>query len=172
MYNNFVRNVLGRMKIVSVKKTDVKKFYNTLADEKILKISTIDTIHNILHQVFALAVDDNYIRINPTDNMLKELKQSHNFTVEKKKALTVPEQELFLDFLKNNSKYNHWYPVFAVMLGTGMRVGEITGLRWNDVCFEENVVQIKRTLVYYNKGDNNGCSFAINSTKSPRDGVQ
>lgn len=167
MYNNFVRNNFGRLRIVNVKKTDVKKFYNTLADEKILKISTIDTVHNILHQVFALAVDDNYIRINPTDNMLKELKQSHNFTVEKKKALTVPEQELFLNFLKTHSKYKHWYPVFAVMIGTGMRVGEITGLRWCDIDFEENTVRVRRTLVYYNKGDNNGCSFAINSTKTP-----
>ena len=52
MYNNFVRNDFGRRKITDVKKSDVKKFYNTMADEKILKISTIDTIHNILHQVF------------------------------------------------------------------------------------------------------------------------
>ena len=29
-------------------------------DERILKIATIDTIHNILHQVFSLAMDDNY----------------------------------------------------------------------------------------------------------------
>lgn len=167
MYNNFVRNDFGRLKIVCVKKTDVKKFYNTLADEKILKISTIDTVHNILHQVFALAVDDNYIRTNPTDNMLKELKQSHNFTVEKRKALTVPEQELFINFLKTNSKYKHWYPVFAVMLGTGMRVGEITGLRWHDINFEENTIRVNRTLVYYKKGGQKGCSFAINSTKTP-----
>ena len=167
MYNNFVRNNLGKLRVSEVKKSDVKKFYNTMADEKILKIATIDTIHNILHQVFALAVDDNYIRTNPTDNMLKELKQSHNFQVTKRKALTVPEQNLFINFLKTNSKYKHWYPVFVVMLGTGMRVGEITGLRWSDINFEENTVRVNRTLVYYNKGDNNGCSFAINSTKSP-----
>ena len=167
MYNNFVRNDFGRRKITDVKKSDVKKFYNTMADEKILKISTIDTIHNILHQVFTLAMDDNYIRTNPTENMLKELKQSHNFLVEKRKALTVPEQDLFLNFLKTNAKYKHWYPVFATMLGTGMRVGETVGLRWCDVSFEENLISINHTLVYYNKGDNKGCSFAINSTKTP-----
>ena len=83
--------------------------------------------------------------------MLKELKQSHNFLVEKRKALTVPEQELFLNFLKTNAKYKHWYPVFATMLGTGMRVGEAVGLRWCDVSFEENLISINHTLVYYNK---------------------
>jgi len=167
MYNNFVRNGFGKLRVSNVKKSDVKKFYNTLADEKILQISTIDTVHNILHQVFALAVDDNYIRQNPTDEMLKELKKSHNFQVTKRKALTVPEQELFIDFLKTNAKYKHWYPVFATMLGTGMRVGEITGLRWCDLDFKENLIHVNHTLVYYNKGDNNGCSFAINSTKTP-----
>ena len=98
-----------------------------MADGQILKVSTIDTIHNLLHQVFDMAVNDNYIRLNPTDNMLKELKKAHNFSVEKRKALTIPEQELFVNFLKSSIKYNHWYPVFAVMLGTGMRVGEVTG---------------------------------------------
>ena len=166
MYNMFVRNGFGRFKIVSVKKSDVKKFYNNMADEKILKISTIDTIHNILHQVFALAVDDNYIRTNPTDSMLKELKQSHNFAVEKRMALTIEEQNLFINFLKSNAKYNHWYPIFAVMLGTGMRVGEIVGLRWYDLDFKDNTISVNHTLVYYNKGDNNGCSFAINSPKT------
>ena len=166
MYNNFVRNGFGKLRVSNVKKSDVKKFYNTLADEKILKIATIDTVHNILHQVFALAVDDNYIRQNPTENMLRELKQSHGFQVTKRKALTVPEQELFIHFLKTNAKYKHWYPVFAVMLGTGMRVGEIVGLRWCDVDFEKNLIDVNHTLVYYNKGDNNGCSFAINTPKT------
>lgn len=166
MYNNFVRNGFGKQKLTKIKKSDVKKFYNTMADEKILKISTIDTIHNILHQVFALAMDDNYIRLNPTDNMLRELKQAHNFSVEKRKALTVQEQELFINYLKSNAKYKHWYPVFATMLGTGMRVGEIVGLRWCDVDFAENLINVNHTLVYYNKGDNNGCSYAINTPKT------
>ena len=108
MYNMFVRPTFGKLRIASVKKSDVKRFYNRMADEKILKIATIDNVHTVLHQVFNLAVDDGYIRINPTDNMLKELKQSHNFEVEKRKALTVAEQKLFIDFIKNHPKYNHW----------------------------------------------------------------
>ena len=86
IYNMFVRPQIGRMKISAIKKLDIKRFYNTLADEKVLTIATIDNIHTILHQVFDMAVDDSYLRKNPTDNMLKELKQSHNFEVEKRKA--------------------------------------------------------------------------------------
>ena len=71
----FVRSGFGKLRITTVKRTYVKRFYNKLADGQILKVSTIDTIHNLLHQVFDMAVNDNYIRLNPTDNMLKELKK-------------------------------------------------------------------------------------------------
>lgn len=166
MYNMFVRPRFGKIKIVQVKRSDVKRFYNTMTDEKILKISTIDNVHNILHQVFDFAMNDNIIRTNPTTDMLKELKKSHNFSKEKRRALTIPEQNLFINFLKNNSQYNHWYPIFAVMLGTGMRVGEITGLRWCDIDFEGGFISVNHTLVFYNHGDNNGCSFSVNTPKT------
>ncbi len=166
MYNMFVRPTFGKLRISKVLKSDVKRFYNRLADEKILTIATIDNVHTVLHQVFDLAVDDGYIRINPSDGMLKELKQSHNFEVEKRKALTKDEEKLFIDFLKNHPQYNHWYPVFAVMLGTGMRVGETVGLRWCDIDLDEGIIHVNHTLVYYNHGGGNGCSFSINTPKT------
>ena len=109
----------------------MKRFYNKLVEERNLKITTVDGIHTVLHQVLTVAVEDGYLRLNVSDNVLKELKQVHNLETEKKKALTIPEQELFLEFIKSEgTQYYHWYPIFAVMLGTGMRVGEVTGLRW------------------------------------------
>lgn len=166
MYNLHIRPRFGRNKIVSVKKSDVKKFYNNLADGKILQISTIDTIHNILHQVFQVAVDDQMIRINPTDGMLAELKKSHNYQRAKRKALTLPEQNLFLNYLHNHPLYSHWYPVFTVMLGTGMRVGEVTGLRWCDIDLEKGEIDVNHTLVYYDHGDERGCCYGINTPKT------
>lgn len=92
MYELFVKPSFGKNRLVQVKKSDVRKFYNSLADGKVLKIATIDNVHNVLHQVFQVAVDDGMIRQNPTDNMLKELKLSHGFEREKKEALTVAQQ--------------------------------------------------------------------------------
>ncbi len=166
MYNTYVRKSFGKVRVKDVKKSDVKRFYNLLADDHILSIATIDSVHTVLHQVFNLAVDDNYIRVNPSDNMLKELKLSHNFGVEKRKALTKAEQDLFLDYLKRTPKYNHWYPVFAVMVGTGMRVGEAVGLRWCDIDLDKKYININHTLVYYNQGGCGGCHFAVNTPKT------
>ena len=55
-----------------------------LADTRGLKISTIDNIHTVLHQILQLAVEDNYIRRNISDNLLKELKQAEFDDFQKK----------------------------------------------------------------------------------------
>lgn len=169
MYNMFVRPGFGKTRVSSLKKSDVKRFYNTLADERGLQVSTIDSVHTVLHQVLNMAVDDAYLRNNPSDNVLKELKQSHIFKTEKRRALTKPEQELFLEFLQRNHTYNHWYPIFAVMVGTGLRVGEVTGLRWCDIDLDEGLIDVNHTLVYYDHrepGGKRGCYFNVNTPKT------
>ena len=40
----------------------------------------------MLHQVLDFAVEDEYLRINPSDNALKELKQTHNLDSERRKG--------------------------------------------------------------------------------------
>lgn len=166
MYNMFVTPAFGKKSISNVAKSDVKRFYNTLVDERGLSVSTVDSIHTVLHQVFDMAVDDAIIRHNPADNVLKELKQTHA-KPDERRALTKAEQERFLQFLKRSAKYRHWYPIFVVMLGTGMRVGETIGLRWCDIDFDENVIDVNHTLIYY-KHEINGCYSNIHTPKTKK----
>ena len=73
-------------------------------------------------------------------------------------------------FLKTHPVYEHWYPVFAVMIGTGLRVGEVTGLRWCDIDMESGMIDVNHTLVYYDhrtEGSKSGCYFNVNTTKTP-----
>ena len=77
---------------------------------------------------------------------------------------------MFLDYLKTHPVYEHWYPVFAVMIGTGLRVGEVTGLRWCDIDMESGMIDVNHTLVYYDhrtEGSKKGCYFNVNTTKTP-----
>lgn len=50
------------------------------------------------------------------------------------------------------------------MLGTGLRVGEATGLRWCDVDLEEGTISVNHTLVNYDHRENNGGKKAATST--------
>ena len=153
-----------KQKISVLVKSDVKRFYNSLVDERGLSISTVDGIHTVLRQVFDMAVDDSYIRRNPSDNVMKELKQTRA-KAEKRRALTQAEQDLFLNYLKRSEQYRHWYPIFAVMVGSGMRVGEAVGLRWCDVDFDDGMIDVNHTLVYY-KHETNGCYCNIHTPKT------
>lgn len=169
LYDTFTRHVIGDKLVTKLKKSDIKRYYIYLADERGLKASTIDGVHTVLHQVLDMAVDDNYIRNNPSDRVLKELKQSYFAKSEKRMALTRAEQDLLLDFLKNSRIYSHWYSVFAVMLGTGLRVGELTGLRWCDIDLENGIIDVNHTLVYYSHrsaDSKQGCYFNINTPKT------
>ncbi len=166
MYEQFVQSSLGLRKITTLKRSDIRRFYNSLIDNNGMKVSTVDNIHTVLHQVLTLAVEDGYLRSNISDNALKELKLSRNLHSEKRKALTIQEQKILLDFLKSNNQYKRWYPIFSVMLGTGLRVGEITGLRWQDIDLDEETININHTLVYYSHHSKGGCYFGINTPKT------
>ncbi len=169
MYNTFVHDTFGCSRIADLKKSDVKRFYNSLIEDRGLKPATLDGVHTVLHQVFEMAVDDDYIRSNPSNNVIKEIKQARGIKMERRRALTLPEQKLFLGYLSQNNANSHWYPIFAFMLGTGLRVGEATGLRWCDVNFEEGFVDINHTLVYYAHsipGYKEGCYYAIHTPKT------
>lgn len=112
-------------------------------------------------------MDDELLRYNPSDNALKELKRIRFGDSEKRRALTQAEQDLFEEYLYHNGRYNRWYPVFTVMLWTGMRVGEVTGLRWCDIDLEKDTISVNHTLVYYSEGKKNGGSiYAVNTPKT------
>lgn len=168
MYNQFVSPDFGKTRVLDLKRSDVRAFYNLLTDERHLKTSTVDSIHTVLHQVLDFGVQDDYLRYNPSDNALKELKKAHNADGEKRKALTRGEQDLFEEFLSNSEEYRHWKPLFTVMMWTGLRVGELTGLRWEDINLDKGTITVDHTLVYYTRrSDGRSTSgFAINTPKT------
>lgn len=165
LYEHYIQDSIGRRYISTIKKSDVKRFFNYLADERRLKAGTLDGVQNVLHQVLQIAVNDEWIMGNPADNALKELKRAHNLHTKKRIALTRAEQLLLIEFLSKNDFNSRWYPITVILLGTGMRVGEATGLRWCDVDFENNWIDANHTLIYgRGKGE---CAFAVNDTKTP-----
>lgn len=164
MYTQYVEDSLGRCKLQNLKKTDVRSFYIRLKEEDSLSMATIDGIHTVLHQVLDIAVEDGYIRINPSDNAMKEIRRICNADEKKHKVLTKKQEKIFLDYVRTHETYSHWYPIFAVLVGTGMRAGECTGLTWDDIDFENNLIDVNHTLVYYSR--EHKCTMNIHPTKT------
>lgn len=165
MYKKYVSESLGFKKISAIKYTDILKFYNSLITDGGFKPNSMEIIHTILHPIFTVAVRDGYIRTNPTDNVMAEIKKSHNWEKPKRHALTVKQQSAFMTFLTEHEQYRHWLPLFKVFLGTGCRVGEIIGLRWKDCDFENNLISINHNLIYRQQ-DSGKCEYHITTPKT------
>lgn len=166
MYKKYVSESLGLKKISTIKYTDILRFYNSLITELGFKPNSMEVIHTILHPVFTTAVRDGYIRTNPTDNVMREIKKSHNWEKGKRHALTIQQQTAFITFLTENEHYRKtWLPLFKVLLGTGGRVGEIIGLRWEDCDFKNNLISINHNLIYRQQDDGH-CSYTITTPKT------
>lgn len=166
MYNKYVREDIGTRNISSIKFSHIKKFYIHLMRDIGFKPNSLENIHTVLHPVFTIAVRDGLIRTNPTDGVMADIKKSHDWEKPKRHALTVPQQEAFVGFIKRNYKYRHWLPVFTFMLGTGCRVGEVAGLRWQDCDFQKNIITIDHNLTYRPSEDGSGCTFRISTPKT------
>lgn len=124
MFNRFIREDFGNKFLTEVKYTDVKLFYYHLLNEKDIAINTLDTIHTVLHPIFDMAVRDDIINKNPTDGVLAEIKRNSGKNKGIRHALTIEQQQAFMDTIRTFPEYYHWYPLFATLLGTGMRIGD------------------------------------------------
>ena len=93
LYESYVKDAIGGHIITTLKKSDVKRYFNYLKDERNLRLGTIDGVHTVLHQVLQIAMDDELIMSNPADNAINELMRSHNIHREKRKALSKEEEK-------------------------------------------------------------------------------
>lgn len=165
MYDKYIKDEIGCKLLTSIKYSDIRKYYLSLIHDRGFKPNSMEIIHTILHPVFAAAVRDGYIRTNPTDGVMSEIKRSHDWEKPKRHALTEDQQTAFVNFVAKSATYNHWLPLFTLMLGTGCRVGEVVGLRWEDCDFEENLISVNHNLIYRQQS-NGKCEFHITTPKT------
>ncbi len=154
---------VGQMKVTAVKRSDIQKWYGELLTSG-FKANSLETIHTILHPTFTRAIDDGYIRLNPTQGVMAELKKSELWVKPKRHALTREEQTAFIEFVNSSPIYGHWAQIFAVLLGTGCRIGEVLGLTWDEIDFKENVLEIRQNLVY--RCIDGGMVYLMNTPKT------
>ncbi len=147
-YDHFVRDNFGLKKLIDIKYSDVLQYYYYLLNEKGISISTLDSVHCLLHPTFELAVRDDIIRKNPSDGVMKEITKKSGSNKGIRHALTIDQQRAFMDYMATHPVYYHWWPLFTVLLGTGCRIGECIGLRWQDLDFEKRIISINHSIVY------------------------
>ena len=166
-YNKYIKPQFGNTTISSVQYSNILCFYNYLIHDVGLDIRTVEIVQNILHPMFRMAVKDNSIRSNPTDDAMKELKKNNKGTYKKVHALSKEEQDVFFEFVENSKTYSHWLDLFIVMVGTGCRIGELLGLTFDDIDFENNNISINHSISYRPQEDGT-CQHRISTPKTDK----
>lgn len=138
-YDRNIKPFIGNMLIKDIKPLHCQNILNQMAG----KYSDIVITHSrlVMLMMFDSAVDNEMIPKNP---VTKSVKCSNGKKRKEMRALTIDEQKKFLEAVKEATNYNQ----YAFVLQTGLRAGELIGLRWSDVDLNNRVIHIRRTMEY------------------------
>ncbi|WP_027716959.1 tyrosine-type recombinase/integrase [Desulfovirgula thermocuniculi] len=98
---------------------------------------TVREMYNVLRAALRRAVEWGLLAKNPAEGVKVPRKETRELQV-----WTEEEATRFLEVAKKSG----YYPVFVLALTTGMRLGELLGLKWEDVDLDAGYLQVKRTL--------------------------
>ena len=137
-YEKNVKPVLGNMVISDVKPMHCQRIFNQM--EGSYSVSTMYQTYITMGIMFRVAVENNVIPVHP---LTKSVKLP---PAEKKepRVLTPEEQELFLRYAEGTSNEAQ----YRFLLETGLRTGEMVGLKWSDLDFQNRTITIERTMEY------------------------
>ncbi|MBQ7434889.1 MAG: site-specific integrase [Oscillospiraceae bacterium] len=166
IWEHFVKDTFGKKRIADIKFSDLLQYYLYLLNDEEIALGTLDSVHCLIHPTFQLAVRDEIIRHNPSDGVMKEVSKRAGKSRGVRHALTLEQQRAFMDYIANHPVYYHWWPLFTVLLGTGCRIGEGLGLRWQDLDFEKRTISINHSLVYYPEGSSRRSVLKVSKPKT------
>lgn len=128
---------LGNMQLNKIKVTDVQSFYYYLIDNG-LKSSTAKKVIETLTRCFKYALKMRLVSFIPCD-----IEYFKDDSENKIKAWNEDELSYFLNEIKDTYLY---LPVLVASL-TGLRIGELCGLRWENVDLDNNRLYIKEQVL-------------------------
>lgn len=166
IWEHFVKDTFGKKRIADIKFSDLLQYYLYLLNDEEIALGTLDSVHCLIHPTFQLAVRDEIIRHNPSDGVMKEVSKRAGKSRGVRHALSLEQQRAFMDYIANHPVYYHWWPLFTVLLGTGCRIGEGLGLRWQDLDFEKRTISINHSLVYYPEGSSRRSVLKVSKPKT------
>lgn len=139
VFQNYILNSeIGMMKLKSLKTSNLQTFYNSLINDQNKSPNIIKTINKLLKTGLNQAVKEHYIIFNPCDNVtlpkLPPKKEIQIFTVEEEIA-----------FIKSLVTHRN-RALFILVLGTGLRIGEVVALKWSDIDFKNCELKVQRTF--------------------------
>lgn len=140
-YDRKVRNtyiaIIGDKRVEDITQINMQAATQELVDKGYTERSIKEAL-GVVRECMDIAIVNHIIRANPCTGI-----KVVNANMQKdRRVLTHAEQIQFL----NEVKDSYYYEAYAILLSTGMRIGEFSGLQWNDVDFENKQITINRSM--------------------------
>lgn len=162
MYKLYIQPRFHHVKISSIKPSMVMGFYLDLVGKRGLAPSSVLLVHTNLSAILNFAKENDIIRKNPATTAMGMLKDQNDdfWSYKPRKALTIEQQQEIAQFFrvrmekcmneKVGKNFFRKYMLVAsmvnVIIGTGLRIGELTGLTWADCDFTNGEIDVNHEL--------------------------
>ena len=146
---NHIKPQIGSVPLADLTSLDLQRFYKHLLDggrvdrieakkkPKGLAPKTVRNIHQMIGSAYNLAMEQNLVSRNPTQGCALP-KVEHK----EMKTLTADQLSAFFQEAKDSGVYELYY----LDLATGLRRGELLGLKWTDVDLDRGILKIQRAI--------------------------
>ena len=146
---NHIKPQIGSIPLAELTSLDLQKFYKHLLEggrvdriearkkPKGLAPKTVRNIHQMICSAYNLAMEQKLVNKNPTQGCALP-KVEHK----EMKTLTADQLSAFFREARDSGVYELYY----LDLATGLRRGELLGLKWTDVDFDHGVLKIQRAI--------------------------
>lgn len=137
LYRVHIRPALGETRLAKLQTNQIQQFYQASLTNGFSPAS-IRRLHAVLTGALKQARREGLIPRNPAEDVVLPKARK-----KERRVLTPEETERFLAAAQKR----RLYPSFLVAVGTGMRVGELLALRWEDVDLDAGVVRVRREVI-------------------------
>lgn len=141
-YNKHLEPVFGNKKLDTIKGTDITLWQNMML-EKRYAVKTVKGVRGILSSMFEDAIRDELIEKNP-------IRLSSQLSTRGIKKTSKDDIQPFsieeIHKIVNSANSKQMKNLFMLLFTTGMRGGEAIGLKWSEVDFINNTIEIKRQI--------------------------
>ncbi|MGG3927691.1 site-specific integrase [Metabacillus fastidiosus] len=141
---------IGEVRMNEFNETIIQNFIRVLYKERGLAPATVKTTYGIVSEVLYKASRKGLVSGAILDDIVLP-------RMEKKlRVWTADQVASFLDAPKTILNLTRYFIGFNISLQTGMRMGEVLGLRWSDIDYENKMIFVRQTLSKVDQGNEYG----------------
>ncbi len=134
-----VQKALGWRKLTSLNLIIIQQAINELGTDNQRKETK-----KILVDMLSKAVDADLLNKNSARMVNTVISKEEK---KERRVLTIRETSIFLEYTKDT----FYYDLYILALETGMRIGELMGLKWSEIDYDKSVLYVRRSLCYFRR---------------------